>query len=96
MEWNVYYHDISTREIRTMNVFRHSRFLEDVQKHLKKFNEKDEFEKALKSSLMYYFWSKSEYEIIISAWCGGNGDESVKIDIYSQIMLNWGKFVDYT
>ena len=28
-------------------------------------------------------------------WCGGNGKEAVKIDIYRQVMMNWDKFIDY-
>jgi hypothetical protein len=62
---------------------------------LKKFKDKDEFAEQLRRDLMYYFWAKSEYEIIISAWCGGNGNEDIKVDIYTQVMNNWDVFVDY-
>ena len=44
---------------------------------------------------MYYFWCKSEYEIILSPWCRSSKDEDKKIDIYTQVMANWNKFVDY-
>lgn len=27
--------------------------------------------------------------------CGGGDKEAIKIDIYSQVMLNWDKFVEY-
>ena len=68
---------------------------EDFEKHLKECPDKEIFAKELKSSLMYYVWSKSEYEIIISPWCGGRNTKDKKVDIYSQVMLNWDKFVDY-
>lgn len=42
---------------------------------------------------MYYFWSKCEYEIILSPWAGQADD--IKIDIYNQIMMNFDRFVDY-
>lgn len=42
---------------------------------------------------MYYFWSKTEWEVIVSPWVGKGGDE--KIDVYDQLKLNWDKFVDY-
>ena len=95
MEWNVFYHNINTQEITIFNVFKHSSFAKDVEKYLKECPDKETFVKELKSSLMYYFWSKSEYEIIISPWCGGRNTKEKKVDIYSQVMLNWDKFVDY-
>ena len=42
---------------------------------------------------MYYMWSKSEYELILHPWSGDAND--VKIDIYDQVTMNWGSFVDY-
>lgn len=45
---------------------------------------------------MYWFWSKCEYEIVISPWVGRNKEEAeVKIDIHDQVMLNFNRFVDY-
>ncbi len=86
---------MNKQEITTFNIFDHYSFNEDVKKYLKKCKDKTEFTKELKSSLMYYFWSKSEYEILIYPWCGGQNTKEIKIDVYSQIMLNWDKFVDY-
>ena len=44
---------------------------------------------------MYYFWSKCEYEIIVT--CNPEWDrfKKEKIDVYDQLQLNWNKFVDY-
>ena len=42
---------------------------------------------------MYYFWSKCEWEVLISPWVGGN-DEEIKVDVAWQIMNNWDVFVD--
>lgn len=95
MEWNVYYYNMNTQRITVYNIFEHGGFLKDVTKYLKKCTDTEDFAENLKKSLMYYFWSKSEYEIIISAWCGGNGKEATKVDIYSQVMLNWDTFVAY-
>ena len=95
MEWNVLYHNISTREITTFNIFKHSSFLKDVEKYLKECSDKEVFTKELRSTLMYYFWCRSEYELIISPWCGGRDTKEIKVDVYSQVMLNWDKFLDY-
>ena len=96
MEWNVYYHDPNKQEIRPLNIFNHSRFNNDVQEHLKKCKDKGEFAEKLQTELMYNFWCKSEYEILICPWCfRKREDEEIKVDIYSQVMLNWERFLDY-
>ena len=95
MEWYVFYHDINKSEMRKFNIFNHVSFNNDVQKNLKKIKDKDEFAEKLKRDLMYYFWCKSEYEIIISPWCGGRDTKDVKIDIHDQVMLNWDIFLEY-
>ena len=86
---------MNKQQITILNIIDHYSFNEDVKQHLKKCKDKTEFTKELKSSLMYYFWSKSEYEILIYPWCGGQHTKEIKIDVYSQVMLNWDKFVDY-
>ena len=57
------------------------------------YDSKDEFADGLKKYLMYYFWSKCQYEIILSPWTGRADD--IKIDVYDQIMMNFDRFVDY-
>lgn len=95
MEWNVFYHNVNIQKIVPFNIFQHGRFRKDVEELLKDFDDKEDFAKQLKSELMYNFWCKSEYEVIISPWCGGRSTEDIKVDIYSQVMLNWEIFVDY-
>ena len=56
---------------------------------------REDFEKELKNILKYYFWSKAEWEVLIRAWCGSNGDEEIKIDVWDQIKWNWDRFVEY-
>lgn len=93
MKWNVYYHDINARKIKTYNIFDHGGFRRDVEQDLHRCKVRAEFEKLLKSNLMYYFWSKCEWEILISPWVGDA--ETIKVDVYDQVMLNWDEFVDY-
>ncbi len=95
MEWNVFYHDVNARKIRAFNIFNHYRFSNNVEKALKKYDSKDEFAKELESELMYNFWCKAEYEIVISPWCGGKDTADIKVDIYTQVMNNWNVFLDY-
>lgn len=95
MTWNVWRHNINSGLMEMWNIFNHYSFKKDVDDALGTYSDKDEFTKYLQTTLMYYFWCKSEYEIIISPWCRSKGDMEKKIDIYMQVMANWDKFVDY-
>ena len=44
---------------------------------------------------MYYYWSKCEWEIILSAWPSRKDFNEEKIDVFDQINLNWDRFADY-
>lgn len=67
MQWNVLYHNVNTHNIDEYNIFKHGGFNTDVEKLLKKDLSKDEFALQLKRSLMYYFWSKAEWEVVITS-----------------------------
>lgn len=64
----MYYHNFNGKSIEKFNIFDHGRFFEDVKKDLKKCKTKEEFAEKIKSHLMYYFWSKCEYEVVISSF----------------------------
>lgn len=93
IEWYVLYSDSNARKIVKWNIFKHGTFKREVDKLLKENLTKDDFSEKLRRLLMYYMWSKSEYEIIVSPWVGRA--EDIKIDIYSQVHMNWNRFVDY-
>ena len=93
MEWYVYYHDSNAQKIIKWNIFNHGSFKKEVDVLLKEKIDKDDFSEKLKREVMYYFWSRCEYEIILSPWTGRADD--IKIDVYDQIMMNWNSFVDY-
>lgn len=95
LEWNVYKEDFNNKKIEIFNVFNHHYFMEDLVKIKRKCKEKEEFAKAVKSSLMYYYWSKCEWEIILQSWPQRENFNAKKIDVYDQVMLNWDKFIDY-
>lgn len=93
MEWNVYYHDSNAKKIIQWNIFKHGSFRKEVYDLLKSDLNKEDFIERLRKSLMYYFWSKSEYQVLILPWVGEADD--IKIDIYDQVMMNWDKFSEY-
>ena len=99
LTWNVYIEDINKRCIEVHNIFNHSRFVDDLKKARNKFkDDKEGFTEQLRRELMYYYWSKCEWEVIITSWPPPRPDsefDDMKIDVYDQILLNWRVFVDY-
>lgn len=104
LEWNVYISDFNEKRIETYNIFLHYSFMADCQKIVKKYVkiEKSEgtfdrcaFAEEVRRSLMYYFWSKCEWEIILSHWPPRKDAREEKIDVYDQVRLNWDTFIDY-
>lgn len=94
--WNVYTYNINSRKIETFNIFKHGRFYKNIKEDLQIYRDKSEFAERLKSNLVYYFWSKSEWEILISPWIGGNREkDSIKVDVFSQVNNNFEILLDY-
>ena len=96
LEWNVFIGNFNSKKIETYNIFNHGRFKDDCdrawKKHKKNFYA---FSKAVKGSLMYNFWSKCEWEVIISHWPPSERFNDKKIDVFEQVVQNWDTFITY-
>ena len=44
---------------------------------------------------MYCYWCKCEWEILIAPLIGDFDKESVKIDVYMQLEMNWNHYIKY-
>ena len=71
LEWNVYIYNINKRDFEVYNIFDHYSYFRDINKILKSFKKendekKEEFEEKIKRETMYYFWSKSEWEVVLT------------------------------
>ena len=67
--YNVYFEDFNDRKIVIYNIFNHYRFYDSLVKIKKESGDNfDSFSADVKASLLYHFWSKSEYEIILTSW----------------------------
>lgn len=96
LTWNVYVGSFNKRVIEVQNVFGHSGFLEDCKKAARKYkDDKEAFSDAIRTSMMYYYWCKCEWEVIISHWPPNDKMENAKVDVYSQVNMNWDHFIDY-
>lgn len=94
LEWNVYYHDANEMFIKPLNIFRHGSFYRDVEKLMRdKSIDREKFSEEVRSSMMYYFWCKCEYEVLIKEWVGTAAE--LKVDIFNQVQMNWDHFIDY-
>lgn len=122
--WNIFAEEQG--EIVPINIFEYNwKFLKDGLLFAKK-NYKDNFEEFanhIRSWLQHEYWSRTEYETVITSWppyiedkelerinkekaeriekYGKFYRESVdltvgyKIDVFTQIMMNWDRFIEY-
>lgn len=68
LTWNAYIEDRNANTIKVFNIFNSFRFISGVIEANNKYKNDFEFLKKVHSSLMYAFWSKAEYEVIITSW----------------------------
>lgn len=99
MEWFVYHYNINKHEIEAFNIFKHGSFAKYCNIHLNTMSDKEQFANAIKDELRYYFWSKSEYELIVRLtdddrvfllpWCGSRNPEGEKLEVANETNFDW-------
>lgn len=97
--WNVYNQNFNARKIEVVNLFDIFDIDDFIKLFKKRYKNKEQrtvenFKSELKNQLMYRFWSKCEWEVIITAW-PPDAKVSVKVDVYEQILNNFDVFCDY-
>jgi hypothetical protein len=98
-KWNVYVFDVNRSIMKNYNIFTHRGFV----KYLCEIYQKEalsavDFQEEVRRELQYHFWSKCEYEIILTEWPPHEDlskDVREKIDVYDQIMLNIDRFIEW-
>lgn len=95
LKWNVFIGNWNTKKIMVHNVFDHDRFYEACVEAKNTYTDKDEFAFQVKSAMMYYYWSKCEWEVTIHHWPEAKNFNNRKIDVFEQVTLNWDRFIDY-
>ena len=63
--WNVFVED--NHKIKVYNVLSKS-IIEKIKKAKKNFPNKKDFNEEVRHIMMYHFWSKCEWEIILTSW----------------------------
>lgn len=94
--WNVIIGGTNSRKIEVHNVFDHYGLWNDLIKAKRKCKgDRAVFEEELRRSMMYYYWSKCEWEVIVDHWPHHDSWQEEKIDVYDQVKMNWDIFADY-
>lgn len=98
LSWKAFYHNFNARRIEEYNVLNDG-FINGLMERLPKKKSDityDIFKENLRSELMYRYWCKCEWEVVLSAFPPSkNGEEERKVDIYQQVMLNFEIFCKY-
>lgn len=98
LKWFAYMMGVKPGDFEAYNIFEHGRFFEAVSKQLKACDTKEEFADKLRSELMYYFWSKCEYEVLIEEKDGRivmkpwAGYKDFKLDVTDNQDFDWRGF----
>ena len=102
MTWNVYNYNFNAHKIEKFNIFCHGSFTQYVYKAMRNCKDKTDFAKAIRGELLYYFWSESEYELIVKLtdnnrvflypWCGSRDSEDEKIEVTDEKNFDWISF----
>lgn len=95
LKWYVLNHDFNKNTIEKWNIFNSSRFIDGLNNLLKKYTTFSDFKEKLEKELMYCFWSKAEYEIIVGGLFAKEDKDFFKIDIYSQVKPNLDILANY-
>lgn len=77
---------------------------EQIKKLKKKCTTKEEFSEAIRREMMWQYWSRCEYEVIIEVdddnriwlkpWVGCTDPDSVKIDVTDDGRFDWRGFAE--
>lgn len=100
--WTVKNYDCNKNIITDYDILKYRE--KDIKKMKKKCENKREFSILLQKEMMYYFWSKAEYELImekindriyLTPWCGCSNPDEIKIDVTDDNTLDWKGFFDF-
>ena len=94
LEWYVIIYDFNKKELEDFNIFNSTKFSEGIKDILENDNYTsfEDFCEKLDKELMYTFWSKAEYEVIISDMFD---TIERKIDVYRQVKSNIEVLAEY-
>lgn len=98
LSWNVVYHDVNADQIKYYDILKYRQ--DFIKKLKKKCATKEEFAEQMRREMMWAFWSKAEWELIIeidennrvwlSPWVGSYKNE--RVDVTDREDFDWRGF----
>ena len=99
--WKALLFDINSKKLEEYDVLKYrEKLVKDLKK---KYLTKEEFAEHLNRDLMWQFWSRCEYEMIlyldegrvfVKPWAGISDPEKHAVDITDRTDLNWTTFAE--
>ncbi len=98
----VKYYNTNGNRIEDYDVLKHREF--EIKQLKKKCATKNEFAEFLRREFMWRFWSKAEWELIVtkgedgrvilSPWCGCVDPDGFSVDVTNDASFDWAGFAD--
>lgn len=100
MTWLVKNFDCNAQKIKDYDVLKCKE--DEIKKLKKKCTTKEEFAEFLRKEMLYTYWLRAEYELVIeidennhiwlNPWCGCYKPEEVRIDVTDDTSYDWQGF----
>lgn len=85
-QFNVIYYNLNTKKFEPYDIIPY--LAEKYKKAKPKPKTLLEFKEFIRGESMYQWWARCEYEIILSSWPPSKKEDSYKMDIHEQVMMN--------
>ena len=102
LSWKVKVFDCNAQRIKDYDIFK-GHYKDFVKKLKKKCTNKEEFSEAMDREMMWMFWSRCEWELIIELdeddliwlipWVGGREPEKISIEVGADNTFDWLGFL---
>ena len=95
LSWFAFYSDFNSDNLKRVNVL--GGLEDDIKKRVKKekATTREEVKEILRRELMWRYWCKSEWEVIVSGLFAKTDEERHKIDVWYQLEPNLDIITDY-
>lgn len=95
LKWYAFNSNHKTKEDTKLEMYNvlYNDMLYDVDKVIDDTGDYEQIKAEVRISLMHRFWSRSEYEVIVSNWTGYDFEQ--KIDIWYQLYANLDLITEY-
>ena len=92
-KFNVLYFDFNAKVLKPYNIITED-LIEEFKKKAKTLTSTKDKKKVLDDYFMYHYWSRREYELFIGDAFEEDISKYKKVDIYTQIQMNFDVIYD--